>query len=133
MTEYIHGFFLALIFLLLSAGPTAWAVEHPGSVEKDCLTCHMNKVTGKSVHSVMSSPCTVCHLMMTRGDMTTISLSMSKARICTACHDESAALRQHVPGVKGSCMECHDAHSSERRLLLLRDEAQLRPTAAKRK
>ena len=70
---------------------------------------------------------------MTQGDMTTVSLSMPKSKICSACHDQSAALRQHVPAVKGQCLECHDAHSSRYRLLLLRDDLQFRPAAIKRK
>lgn len=108
---------LLLCAVLLNA-PRLWAVEHPGSVDKDCSTCHIKKMTGKSVHSAMSSPCTVCHVAMTQGDMTMVSLSMPKGKICFACHEESAAMRQHVPAVKGQCVECHDAHSSERRMLL---------------
>ncbi len=111
--------------------PRAAAVEHPGAVDKDCATCHVKKITGKSVHSAMSSPCTVCHVTMTQGDMTMVSLSMPKTKICSACHQESAALRQHVPAVKGQCVECHDAHSSERRMLLVRDEKQLGILAGK--
>ncbi|HEV3511333.1 MAG TPA: cytochrome c3 family protein [Candidatus Sulfotelmatobacter sp.] len=97
------------------------AVEHPGALGKDadCRTCHAAKVSGKSVHSVMEASCTVCHVAMTKGDMTMMSLSMPREKICSACHEETAALRQHVPAVKGACVECHDAHSSERRMLLL--------------
>jgi predicted CXXCH cytochrome family protein len=53
-----------------------------------------------------------------QGDMLSVSLSMPKEKICSACHDEAAALRQHAPSVKGSCLECHDAHSSNRKMLL---------------
>jgi predicted CXXCH cytochrome family protein len=35
-----------------------------------------------------------------------------------ACHEKSAELQQHVPVVKGPCMDCHDAHSSDQRMLL---------------
>ena len=112
---------------------STWAAEHPGLVDKDCPACHVQKITGKSVHSAMDSPCTVCHLRMTQGDMTTVSLSMPKSKICSACHDESAALRQHVPVVRGQCLECHDAHSSRYQLLLLRDELQFRAAAMKKK
>lgn len=101
-------------------------------VDKDCPACHVQKITGKSVPSAMQSPCTVCHLRMTQGDMTSVSLSMPKTKICSACHDESASLRQHVPAVKGKCLECHDAHSSEHRSLL-RDELQFRTAAIKSK
>jgi predicted CXXCH cytochrome family protein len=126
---YSRRFFLVITCALLCRAPATWAAEHPGLVDKDCLTCHVQKITGKSVHSAMESPCTVCHVRMTQGDMTTVTLSMPKARICSACHDESAALQQHIPAVKGQCLECHDPHSSQHRLLLLRDKLQV-PTAA---
>ena len=96
------------------------AVEHPGALRNDavCTSCHTKQVSGTSVHSAMATPCAVCHVMRTQGDMTTIRLSMPKEKICFACHEESSALRQHVPAVKGTCVDCHDAHSSERKMLL---------------
>src|SRR5205823_3972700 len=104
----------------LTGGMWAGAVEHPGVLpgESECLSCHASKVSGKSVHSVMTASCSVCHVTATKGDMTLISLSMPKEKICSACHEEAVALRQHVPAVKGTCVECHDAHSSERKMLL---------------
>ncbi len=98
----------------------AWSVEHPGVIPTgvECSSCHAKKVTGKSVHSAMSTQCTVCHVARTQGDMTTLSLAMPKELICFACHEKSAALQQHVPVVKGSCVDCHDAHSSDQRMLL---------------
>jgi len=107
-----------LILLLLAA--TAWGVEHPGVIPADveCASCHVKKVTGKSVHSAMSTQCTVCHVARTQGDMTTLSLSMPKELICFACHEKSAELQKHVPAMKGACMDCHDAHSSDQRMLL---------------
>jgi len=109
----------ALFFFLLGA-PHARGVEHPGTIGKDsdCTTCHAEKLRGRSVHSAMQSPCNVCHLAMTQGDMTTISLSMPKEKICSACHQEGAAFGAHTPSVKGSCVQCHDAHSSNQRMLL---------------
>ena len=110
-----------LVFLLLIVAGRAAAVEHPGVLNKDdnCLSCHASKAVGKSVHSAMASPCTICHLAQTQGDMTTLSLIMPKEQICFACHERSAELRQHLPVVEGRCVECHDSHSSERRMLLL--------------
>jgi predicted CXXCH cytochrome family protein len=111
------------LFLLCAS---SWAVEHPGVVAKDveCSSCHASKLIGESVHSAMATSCSVCHVTMSRGDMMTVRLSMPKEKICSACHDEPAALRQHVPAVKGSCVDCHDAHSSDHRMLL-RDVALL--------
>lgn len=114
--------------LLMAVAPGA-AVEHPGVLANDveCVSCHTNKQTGKSVHSVMVASCGVCHVTMTQGDMTTVSLSMPKQKICSACHDQASALHQHVPGTKGACVECHDAHSSNLRMLLLESAVVSRP------
>jgi predicted CXXCH cytochrome family protein len=111
---------LVVSFLLAAAVPAS-AVEHPGVLPKDanCSSCHANKTSGKSVHSAMVTSCTVCHLTNTQGDMTTVNLAMPKAQICFACHEKSVELRQHSPAVKkGLCLDCHDAHSSDRRMLL---------------
>jgi predicted CXXCH cytochrome family protein len=111
---------LAVSFMLAAAVPAS-AVEHPGVLPKDanCSSCHANKTSGKSVHSAMATSCNVCHLTNTQGDMTTVSLAMPKAQICFACHEKSAELQQHSPAVrKGTCLDCHDAHSSDRRMLL---------------
>ena len=95
-------------------------VEHPGVVHQDdnCSSCHANKVRGRSVHSAMELPCTICHLARTQGDMTTLTLPMPKAKICSACHEEDMLLRKHSRTAKRQCLDCHDAHSSNQRMLL---------------
>ena|SRR3974390_456375 len=110
----------AMMFLATLAGMPAMAIEHPGVVPKDanCSSCHTKKVSGKSVHSAMVISCTVCHLAMTQGDMTTVSLVLPKEQICFECHERSSALQQHSPAARGPCLQCHDAHSSDRRMLL---------------
>jgi predicted CXXCH cytochrome family protein len=130
---YSRQLVLVIACTLLWGSQASWAAEHPGLVDKDCTACHTEKITGRSVHSAMNSPCSVCHVKATQGDMTTLSLSMPKSQICSACHEERAALRQHAPAVKGPCLECHDAHSSRYRLLLLRDGLPFRTAATKRK
>jgi predicted CXXCH cytochrome family protein len=110
-----------VLALLLSTLPMpALPVEHPGSLHEsdDCSPCHVDKTRGKSVHSAMTLSCTICHLASTQGDLTRLNLIMPKEQICFACHEKSAELRQHSPQVNASCVECHDAHSSERPMLL---------------
>jgi Cytochrome c7 and related cytochrome c len=111
-------FALCLLFLLPAA--RASAVEHPGILHKDdnCSSCHPDKTSGKSVHSAMALSCTVCHLAQTQGDMTILNLAMPRQLICFACHEKSMSLQRHSLGVKGQCVDCHDSHSSNRRLLL---------------
>lgn len=113
--------------LLLLAGMQAYAVEHPGILLKDvsCSSCHVDKTRGRSVHSAMAISCTVCHLVKTDRDMTTVNLEMPRDQICFSCHEESVQLRQHSPVVTGQCVDCHDAHSSSRRFLL-REQADVR-------
>ena len=98
-------------------------VDSPDCDYSCCSSCHANKTTGKSVHSAMTLHCTVCHLAQTQGDMTTVSLLMPKERICSACHGASAEIAQHSSQEKKLCVDCHDSHRSDRRMLL-RDAAE---------
>jgi predicted CXXCH cytochrome family protein len=127
--KLMPGVLIGPLLLLLVAAMQATTIEHPGILPKDanCSFCHANKTKGKSVHSAMTLPCTVCHLIETQGDMTTLNLFMPKETICFACHEKSAPLQRHSPGANVKCVECHDSHSSNR-LALLREQADaLRP------
>jgi predicted CXXCH cytochrome family protein len=133
-TRSILNLRIAFLLLLLAAVTPAWAVEHPGVLSKDaeCSSCHTKQISGRSVHSAMATSCAVCHVPKTQGDMTTLNLAMPKEQICFACHEKSAALKQHVPVVKGTCIDCHDSHSSNQRMLLL-EAAGTPPSPLKRK
>jgi predicted CXXCH cytochrome family protein len=117
--RYIRGS-LAGSLLLILAVLHASAVEHPGTLPEGakCASCHGDKTTGKSVHSAMTAPCTVCHLVNRQDDLTTVDLAMPKDQICFACHERSTAWQNHSPNQKAPCLDCHDAHRSGRRLLL---------------
>jgi predicted CXXCH cytochrome family protein len=117
----IFSLFLLLLLPAIRASAVENpGVEHPGVLHKNdnCSSCHRDKTRGKSVHSAMAVACTVCHLARTQGDMTTLTLDMPKEQICFACHEKFMLLRDHSPVVKGLCIDCHDAHSSNRRMLL---------------
>ncbi len=120
--KYTPSALIGSFLLLLAAPMQASAVEHPGFLPKDgnCSICHADKTRGKSVHSAMAISCTICHPVKTQGDMSTIDLAMPREQICFACHEKSAELQQHSPVVKGPCVDCHDTHSSDRRVLLRR-------------
>jgi predicted CXXCH cytochrome family protein len=119
--------------LLLWVATRASANEHPGILDRqdNCSTCHADKMRGKSIHSAMTLPCTVCHVAQTQGDMTTMDLLMPKEQICFACHTKSSESQDHSPAVKGVCVSCHDSHSSNRRMLL-RVQADIRQHASRR-
>lgn len=112
--------FFVLLVLLLPATTRARTIEHPGILHKDdnCSSCHADKTRGKFVHSAMEVSCTVCHLAQTQGDMTTLQLSLPKEEICFSCHEKSMMLQEHPSAVKSLCVDCHDVHSSTRRMLL---------------
>lgn len=95
-------------------------VEHPGSLSADdnCSSCHADKSRGKSVHSAMALPCTVCHVAQSQGDMTTLTLLMPKPKICFACHEQAVSVTQHKAKANERCLSCHEAHSSNRPSLL---------------
>jgi len=123
VAQLLVAWLIAALLVLpaaMSASAVEHPIEHPGILPKDanCSSCHANKTKGKSVHSAMAIPCTVCHLATTEGDMTTLILSMPKEKICFACHEKSAQSQRHKPGAKGQCVDCHDSHNSVRRSLL---------------
>jgi len=66
----------------------------------------------------MEIRCTVCHLAQTQGDMTTLQLFLPREEICFGCHEKTMLLQQHTAAAKRMCVDCHDAHSSNRRMLL---------------
>jgi predicted CXXCH cytochrome family protein len=121
-----------IVSLLLLLAGTAFAVEHPGTLHKDdnCSSCHASKTSGKFVHADMGISCTTCHLAQTRGDMTTLSLLMPKERLCFACHENSPAMHPKTQVAKQLCVDCHDSHTSDRRMLL-RDVADARPKSTR--
>ena len=117
------GLGLTTVFLSLLLMPVmaqARTIEHPGILHKEdnCSACHGDKIKGKSVHSAMEIACTICHQAETQGDMTTLQLSQPKEAICFSCHEKTMMLREHPDSVKKLCVDCHDAHSSSRRMLL---------------
>ena len=108
------------LLLLVTLTSLSFAVEHPGTIGTAlCTSCHADKLRGKSVHSAMASSCNVCHVARTQGDMTTIVLAMPKERICSACHVETDEVKRHRQQLAtGTCVSCHDPHSSRREMLL---------------
>lgn len=118
--KYMPSALRVSLLLLLAAAIQASAVEHPGILHQDdnCSSCHADKISGKSVHSAMALACTACHIALTQGDMTTLNLTMPKELICFACHEKSTELQRHSPTGRAQCVHCHDAHSSNRRMLL---------------
>jgi predicted CXXCH cytochrome family protein len=107
---------LVVFLLLLGAGAVA-AVEHPGVLHEgdDCSSCDASKTTGafgdgEPVYDLSSGSNSRRH--------DDSALNLPKEQICLPAHEKSAELRRHTSVVQERCVECHDSHSSERRMLL---------------
>jgi len=112
-----------MLFAALHASAAAHPPISPGNAA--CSSCHADKTSGKSVHSAGELSCTLCHLVTTEGGVTTVSLAVPKQQICFACHEPSTEWQPNSPAMKGSCLDCHDAHSSGH-FFLLREGADAR-------
>ncbi len=124
----------AVVIALMLATIQASAVEHPGLAPQDvaCVSCHADKAKGMSVHSAMELPCGVCHVTSRREDLMMVSLAAPRQQICSGCHLQATGANWHVPAlVKGECVDCHDPHSSRRRMLLRAHAARPRHTPLK--
>ena len=100
----------AFLLLLLFA-TSAWGADHPELPKtSECLSCHLEKTKGKSIHFDFAQDCRVCHAVSVTEGKTSISLVLPKERICYSCH-EKAAMDQ-MQFMQGECLSCHLAHNS---------------------
>lgn len=107
---------LALPLLLLAG--SVFAGDHPTPLAPDttpaqCLSCHKDKGSGKSVHSAIAMGCTVCHQVNRRGDSSTVTLTAPPEQICFNCHTRTEAKVVHKPYANGQCIVCHDPHATD--------------------
>ncbi len=112
----------ALGCLLLMAVPL-FAANHPAITGKNanCALCHADMTQGKSVHSQGELGCGLCHSSAGDGKTVEMLLTVPKEQICFVCH-ERAIMQQHVSSsTNKDCLGCHDAHRSERAMLLRRN------------
>lgn len=106
-----------LVISILSLGGRAFAADHPALPQhSECLSCHADKTKGQSVHFDFTHACTVCHVVNVADGKTSITLVLSKEKICYSCHEKAAM--DNVPYMKGACVFCHDPHNSARPYLL---------------
>jgi predicted CXXCH cytochrome family protein len=92
--------------------------EHPVPLEKNtdaakCLECHEDKSKGAHVHTAISMGCTTCHEVKVEKDTTNVELIAAKEELCFTCHEKSKETALHNPYAKGSCVVCHDPHTSD--------------------
>ena len=107
---------LGAVLWVTVVSPT-FAADHPELPKgSECLSCHVEKAKGQSVHFDFAQSCTVCHAVGLADGRTSIALVLPKEKICYSCHEKAAM--EAVPYMKGECVTCHDAHNSERPYLL---------------
>lgn len=105
------------ILLCVAGTPHAFAADHPQLPKgSECLSCHVEKTRGQSVHFDFAHACTVCHAVTAADGKTPITLVLPKETICYSCHEKAAM--DKVPYMNGECISCHDPHNSQRLYLL---------------
>jgi predicted CXXCH cytochrome family protein len=99
--------------------------------EPDCMMCHPDKASGKSIHTAVTMGCMTCHSGLDasgvphRTGKTRGGLSAEGADLCYSCHDKTAFSTKnavHAPVEGGMCLSCHDPHSSKFGRLLLSEQ-----------
>ena len=107
-----------VVAILALCSKSLRAGEHPVPLEKNvdaakCLECHDDKAKGKHVHSAIAMGCTTCHEVKVEKDTTTIDLVSPREELCFTCHEKSKQSTLHGPYAKGSCVLCHDPHTTD--------------------
>ncbi len=97
-----------------------------------CYSCHKTKYTKEFDHKpVKDGRCTDCHDPH-QSNTKSLLKSDSINNLCMKCHDKTSSFKskatkqfinmklpvKHEPIEKRSCLECHDAHTSEKKFLL---------------
>lgn len=89
--------------------------------EIDCLLCHEQLTTGKSVHQAVGFGCAFCHSDLDASEIPhkitghhSRGLSSTQKELCYSCHEQSRFMKKnfHLALLLG-CTSCHDPHSSE--------------------
>lgn len=128
---------LLQLALLLALAPHSVAAQdflkvHPTIEAKNfktetCVTCHADKDKGKVVHPAVAAGCEACHVGQETESGFKISLMVQGNDLCFTCHndkqpDMAKAPSIHWPVLKGTCVTCHDPHSSANEHLLRKPE-----------
>lgn len=93
---------------------------------KDCLTsgCHSDMIKAPHVHEpIKKNDCNHCHTLADE-NAHKFALTKSGSKMCLTCHAsitqeiQNKNLHHHAPVRDGSCLACHDPHSSAETPLL---------------
>jgi len=87
--------------------------------EKLCVSCHKLDFEGAEwVHGpVASEGCWICH--SPHQSAYPFLLDAPAKEVCFRCHEERAVMKNEAhQDVAAGCLDCHDAHASQRKFLL---------------
>jgi len=111
-----------VIFLLSILGGTGSAVVSDVPQEMVCAECHSDRLEYDVIHYPVEDACDNCHEATGAehpGEIKGFKLMDSTPELCFCCHEETAPNdHPHIPVVKGSCLDCHNAHGSSELVLL---------------
>jgi len=105
---------LATVFAVLLAVPELAAAL-------DCLYCHRQMTTSKTVHAAVHMGCQTCHVNLNVRKMPHLNqgpfpkgLRAAVPALCISCHEQALfeGNMVHGPVNTGFCLECHDPHGS---------------------
>jgi len=123
--------FLVEIFLLLLPLWGRGEIPVGNDVRKElaCKECHSDLLEFAVMHYPAEDACDNCHEATGEehpGENMGFKLMDQSPALCFYCHEEIPQQdHPHQPLVKGSCLDCHDAHGSAETALLKSPEQEL--------
>jgi len=87
------------------------------ATQKKCTDCHSRLISKKIIHGPVANGCENCHKQNANQhpleDVEGFSLIAQVPELCFGCHDiKKTDEHIHPPFAEGSCLDCHEVHSS---------------------
>lgn len=90
---------------------------------KTCTDCHKDLISKNIVHAPAEESCDYCHESTNKEHPSKavkgFKLAEKLPDLCFMCHEISPGNYSHMPFSEGSCMKCHNIHSSDNPSLLI--------------
>lgn len=84
--------------------------------QKKCIECHAKIIAKKKIHGPVGTSCASCHKANANAhpleDVDGFSLIAKVPDLCYGCHEMKKNAHLHPPFADGTCLDCHDVHSS---------------------
>ena len=111
----------SIFIIIFSNAVPAFAQEN--AAQKSCLDCHKKTNAKTFIHEPSKESCKNCHLPTGKQhpneDEEGFKLVEQVPQLCYTCHDPVNTKKHlHSPVKSGSCLDCHDVHSSKEKKLI---------------